>query len=55
MKGNDSTAQGKTKHSLHKHKDKSLHLKHIKRQTKGPARLYELFLLTHWRGSAFPI
>jgi len=45
MKGNDSTVQGKTKHTTN-HTDKSCNLKNIKRQTQGPTGLYELFLLT---------
>ena len=42
MKGNESTVQGKTKHTQHK----DVHPKKTKRQTQGPTGLYELFLLT---------
>jgi len=46
MKGDDSTVQGKTKHT-YTHKDKSFNPpKNTKRQTQGPNGLYELFLLT---------
>ena len=41
IKGNDSTVQGKTKHT-----DKSCNLKNTKRQTQDPTGLYELFLLS---------
>jgi len=45
MKGNESNDQGKTKHTK-KYTDKSCNLKTPTRQTQGPTRLYELFLLT---------
>jgi len=45
LKGNDSTVQGKTKHSLHQHRQ-IMQPKETKRQTQGPTGLYELFLLT---------
>jgi len=43
MKRNDSTVQGKTKHTP---TEKSCNLKNTKRQTHCPTGLYELFLLT---------
>jgi len=45
MKGNDSTDQGKTKHTQNADKSRKL-TKHKKRQTQGQTGLYELFLLT---------
>jgi len=46
MKGNDSTVQGKTKHTPTHTADKSCNLENTKRQTQGPNGPYELFLLT---------
>jgi len=41
MKGNDSTDQGKTKHT--KNRDKSCNLKNTKQQTQGPKQKNEDF------------